>query len=179
MTDPSMVQHSSSSPAPQHTGEPALPAEVPAIRRIQTLHVMMNSIESCSRALHVAHTKFQEAKTASDADMKQSVHAARQSVREALNHLHPINTLVHLGPNQVVHMAQCLNTVVAQMHKMDRISQALVQRDKFGHTTWALTALAMACPRTSYKLENDLGVPIRQARDKIAQMSVTPDALTA
>ena len=156
-----------------------LSGDMPAINRIQTLRVMMKSIELYSRALHAAHIKFQEALSAQDTELKQTVQAARQRVQEAKGHLHPIETLVHLGPTKVAHIASCVNRVLIKIDQIDRVSRTLIESEQARHVDRALAALAMACPRTSYELENNLGGPIKQAQENIVQSVLSSDALTA
>jgi hypothetical protein len=140
---------------------------------------MQHSIEECAEALHSAWVDFQAAQQAANGDVKRQVSAARIHILCALQSLHIIDEVIQVNRGPLIHTSLCLSKCQEYMRKMERISRGLLENEKSPHHSWALTALVRACPRASYQVENDLGGPIKKARDEIAKLAQPPETLTA
>ena len=178
MTDIPTV-NSNTTPTGKTPPEAVLPSGILIARRIQTFNSMQRAIESSAEALHEAWKDFQAAQQAPQAELKRTISAARIHVLQALTCLHPIESLIELNPEPLRNTYRCLTNCQESMRQIERVSRALIKTPTTPHLSSALSALARACPRASFELENNLGGPIRKARDEIAQLTRPNDALTA
>lgn len=178
MTDTSII-NSSTTVEGLSPGAAALPSGIHIARRIQTLNRMQLSIEECAQGLHSAWIDFQAAQQATDGDIKRLISAGRIHILCALQSLHIIEEVVQVNREPLIHTYQCLSRCQGYMRKMARISHSLLQNEQSPRHALTLEALVRACPRASYQVENDLGGPIRKARDEIAKLAEPPPGLTA
>jgi hypothetical protein len=160
-------------------GNASLPSGVQVARRIQTLNRMQHSIEECAQGLHSAWVDFQAAQQSTDGDVKRLVSAARIHILCALQSLHIIEEVVQVNREPLMHTYLCLSKCQAYMRKMERLSRGVLENERSPHRARALATLISACPRASYQVENDLGGPIKKARDEIAKLAQPPESLTA
>jgi hypothetical protein len=178
MTDNSII-NSGTTVQGLSSGAAALPSGVHIARRIQTLNRMQLSIEECAQGLHSAWVDFQAAKQATDGDVKRLLSAGRIHILSALQSLHLIEEVVQVNREPLIHTYQCLSRCQGYMRKIERISNALLKQDRSPRQALTIEVLIRACPRASYQVENDLGGPIKKARDEIAKMAQPPKSGTA
>lgn len=157
------------------------PPIVPGLQRINTLKAMQHSIGECAEKLYEAHKTFIEARSLSTPELNRHIHFARGRVVQALASLHPILTLIAAAPEQVSNISICMNRAKGKLEQIQRVSGRLLKDpDKKLHRQQALLALALACPRTSFELENSLNEPIKMTQQGLATKSeITSIALTA
>lgn len=149
----------------------SLPSGAQIARRIQTLHRMQHSIEECAQYLHSAWSDFRAAQQATDGDVKRLLTAGRINILCALQSLHIIEEVVQVNREPLIHTYQCLCKCQSYMKKMERLTRGLLEKGHSPRHHWVLEALVRACPRASYQVENDLGGPIKKARDEIAKLA--------
>ena len=161
------------------TAQAVLPSGIQIARRIQTFNSMQHAIEACAEALHEAWKDFQAAQEAPEEELKRTISAARIHALHALTCLHPIESLIELNPEPLSNTYRRLIHCQESMRQIERVSRALLKNPTTPHLARALSALMGACPRASYDLENNLGGPIRKARDEIAALAISGDTPTA
>jgi hypothetical protein len=171
---PNQTPHTGASP--QQESSPAErnhTSSMPTIRRVQTLEAMEHAISLCARHLFDARDKFNKAREDSS-DSKHQIHLARRNVTEALESLHPIQSLIAVRPGEITHTSNCMNRTTAQIETILRVSRRLVLPSYDRHYTAALAALASRCDRTSSHLQNSLAEPIKRARQEISKTNDGP-----